>query len=77
MNVAVTDAADVIVTLHGPLPLHAPVQPVKTEPSHAVGVSVTVIPLGYASLQSPPQPIPAGDELTEPLPSPDNVVVKV
>ena len=33
-----------IVTLHAPLPLHAPLQPVKVEPVAAVAVSVTTVP---------------------------------
>ena len=40
-NVAVTDLAAFMVTVHAPVPVHAPLQPVKVEPGAAVAVSVT------------------------------------
>jgi hypothetical protein len=46
VNVAVTVAADVNVTLHEPVPVHAPLQPVNVEPVAATAVSVTAVPYG-------------------------------
>ena len=37
-------AAD-IVTLQGPVPLQAPVQPVKTDPAFGVALRLTTVPL--------------------------------
>ena len=45
LNVAVTDFAASIVTVHVAVPVHAPLQPVKMEPAAAVAVSVTEAPL--------------------------------
>jgi hypothetical protein len=68
---AETAAAAVIVTTQVPRPEHpAPVHPAKTEPPAAVAVNVTTVVRLYASLQSPPHTIPAGDELTDPVPAP-------
>ena len=38
------DAAAVIVTVHAPVPVHAPLQPVNVEPAAGVAVSVTTVP---------------------------------
>jgi len=43
-NVAVTDLAASIVTLQEPVPLHAPAQPPKVEPTEAAALSVTTAP---------------------------------
>jgi hypothetical protein len=45
VKVAVTDCAALIVTVHGPVPLHAPVHPVKLDPEAALARSVTGVPL--------------------------------
>jgi len=42
--VAVTDRAWSIVTMHAPVPLQAPLQPVNADPESGVGVSVTTVP---------------------------------
>jgi hypothetical protein len=42
-NVAVTDFAASIVTLQEPVPLHAPAQPAKVEPTAAAALSVTTV----------------------------------
>ena len=45
MNVAVTEVAPVIVTVHDPVPVQvSPDQPVNTEPEVAAAVSVTEVP---------------------------------
>ena len=44
VNVAVTVFAEVIVTTHGPVPVHAPDHPVNVEPVAGVGVTVTWVP---------------------------------
>ena len=41
---AVAVAAAVMVRLQGPVPVHAPDQPLKVEPAAAVAVSVTAVP---------------------------------
>ena len=45
VKVAVTDVAAVRVTVQGPVPVQAPLQPVKTDPADGVAVSVTTVPL--------------------------------
>jgi hypothetical protein len=52
------------------VPVQAPDQPTKLEPLAAAAVSVTLLPLAYVSVQSAPQSIPLGDEVTVPLPVP-------
>jgi hypothetical protein len=44
VNEAVTDSAEVIVTVHAPVPVHAPLQPPNVEPLAAVAVSVRLVP---------------------------------
>ena len=46
VNVAVTVAADVNVTLQEPVPVHAPLQPVNVEPVGATADRVTAVPYG-------------------------------
>ena len=43
VNVAVTDRAALIVTVHVAVPLHATLQPAKLEPAAGVAVSVTTV----------------------------------
>src|SRR5947209_1114672 len=76
VKVAVTACAEFIVTTQLPLPLHAPVHPVKVEPVVAVGVSVTCVPLLKLAVHVVPQLIPAGLLVTVPLPVPAFVTVK-
>jgi len=46
VKVAVTVVSAATVTVHDPVPLHAPpLQPPKTEPAVAVAVRVTMVPL--------------------------------
>lgn len=44
-NVAVTERAALMVTTHDPVPLHAPLQPVKSDPVAGAAVSVTEVPV--------------------------------
>ena len=44
MKFAATDRATLMVVAHVPVPLHAPLQPVKVDPSAAVAVRVTAVP---------------------------------
>ena len=78
MNVAVTVFAAFIVTEQvAPETLSHPAQPPKREPALAPAVSVTTVPLAYGSEQSVPQLMPAGLEVTVPLPVPDLPTVSV
>ena len=70
MKVAVTEVADFRLTVHVPVPVHAPDQPVNVEPDLAVAVSLTDVPLGMLALQVVPQLIPEGLLVTVPAPAP-------
>lgn len=70
-KVPVTFRATLIVTVHVvAVPVHAPLQPVNVEPVAGAAVNVTDAPPVKAALQPavPLQLIPAGDEVTVPLP---------
>ena len=67
-NVAVTLA--LMLTVQLPVPLHAPLQPVKMLPVVGVAVRVTFVPLANDALQVEPQLMPAGVLLTVPVPAP-------
>jgi hypothetical protein len=43
VNVALTACESFIVTVHAPVPVHAPVQPVNVESLAGVAVSVTLV----------------------------------
>src|SRR5665213_3594861 len=58
------------VRLHGAVPEHAPVHPVKVEPSLGFAVSVTEVPLAKVALHIKPQVIPDGVLVTVPPPVP-------
>ena len=77
LNVAVTAVAALTVTTHAPVPLQAPPQPAKTEPSAALCVNVTCVPLAKLAAQVSGQIIPAGVLFTVPLPVPASVTVNV
>jgi hypothetical protein len=71
VKAAVTDSAWVMVTWQVPVPEHPPpLQPSNVE-LDGMAVSVTTVPWSYASVQSPPQLMPAGLLVTVPLPVPD------
>src|SRR5260221_4792044 len=72
-NAAVTLVAASIVTRHAPIPLHAPLQPANADPSAGAANSATEAAGEKFSVQVAPQLIPAGLEVTLPLPVPDFV----
>src|SRR5207249_12207134 len=66
------------VSVQGPVPAQPPpVQPSKVEPVAGVAVRVTTVPLSKAAEQVPSQSIPAGLEVTVPLPEPRRVTERV
>jgi len=69
-NAAPTVFAASIVTWQLPVPVQAPLQPAKAEPLAALAVSATTEPAAYGSEQSAPQLMPAGEDVTVPLPVP-------
>jgi hypothetical protein len=77
-NIAVTDVAAVTVTTHVPLPEQPlPDQAMNVEPGVASAVSVTIWPEVKAAAHVAPQLIPAGLEVTVPLPVPVLFTVRV
>jgi phage tail protein X len=75
-NVAVTELAAFIVTVHVPVPVQAPLQPVKVAPAAGVAVSVTAVPLLKDAEQVVPQLMPAGALVTVPDPAPARLTVR-
>lgn len=75
-NVAVTDFAASIVTEQVPVPVHAPDQPVNEKPLFGVATNVTAVPLTKKAEQAPGQLMPAGDEVTVPVPVPAVVTAR-
>jgi hypothetical protein len=76
-NVAVTLRAADMLTVQVPVPVQAPLHPVKVEPVPAAAVRVTEVPDAYEALQVLPQLIPLGEEVTVPVPVPLLVRVRV
>jgi hypothetical protein len=71
LNVAVTDWSELIVTEHGPVPEQPPPdQPSNRDPTAAVAVNVTCVPVSNAAEHVEPQSIPAGELDTDPEPEP-------
>ncbi|HJU36323.1 MAG TPA: hypothetical protein VJ716_02765 [Gaiellaceae bacterium] len=71
MKPAVTAAAEVRVSVHFPVPLHAPDQPANVDPEAAMAFSTTVVPVLKLCEQALPQLIPLGELATVPEPDPD------
>jgi hypothetical protein len=73
---ALTDFAASMVTLHAPVPLHAPLQPANVEPESGVAVKFTTAPLSKFAEHVGPQEIPADELATVPEPVPLFVTVR-
>jgi hypothetical protein len=76
-NCAVTAVSALSITVQEPVPEQEPDQPEKAWPDAAVAVSTTEVPWVNDMLQVEPQSIPAGFELTDPLPSSVTVSIAV
>ena len=76
-NVAVTEAAALIVTVQAPVPKQPPLHPVKPEPASGVTVKLTTVPLANAAEQLELQEMPAGELVIVPKPVPDLLTVSV
>jgi hypothetical protein len=74
-NVAVTALAAFSVTVHEPVPAHAPLHPVNIAPAPGAAVRVTSVPLLNDAEQVMPQLIPAGVLVTAPDPAPARLTV--
>jgi len=60
------------------VPVHPPPdQPENTEPEIAAAVSITEVPELYEAEQVAPQFIPAGEDVTVPVPVPVGLMVSV
>lgn len=78
LKVAVTVVLAVKFTVQVPVPLQPPpLQPANTDPLAALAVKVTEVPLLKDAEHVPPQLIPAGEEVTVPLPWPLLTMVSV
>ena len=76
-NDAVTDFAASIVTKQLSVPLHAPLQPANDEPVVGDAVRVTTVFSVKLSEQSVPQSMPAGEEITAPVPGPSIKIARL
>jgi len=70
LKFAVTEVSAPTVTVHPPVPLHAPDQPVNVERDAGVAMRVTEVPALNFAEQVWPQLIPAGLLITAPWPAP-------
>src|SRR6185437_7572463 len=77
LNVALTDFAASMVTLHAPVPLQAPLQPANVELESGVAVKLTTVPFAKLAEHIAPQEIPAGELATVPVPVPLLATVRV
>jgi hypothetical protein len=69
VNVAVTVVAALMVTVQPAVPEHPPPdQPENSDPAAGDAPRVTVVPCTNEALHVAPQSMPAGDEVTVPLP---------
>jgi hypothetical protein len=75
-KLAATVAAALMMTLQAPVPVHAPLQPVKVEPVPGVAVNTTIVPVVNEAAHVAPQAMPAGALVTAPVPVPDLVTVR-
>src|SRR5687767_7762043 len=78
VKLALTLSAPLTVTVQVvPVVVSQPVQAPNDEPALGVAVRVTEVPYRKLSLQSPPQLMPPGTELTVPAPAPVLPAVRV
>ena len=77
LNVAVTERACVIETVHVLVPEQAPLHPAKLAPLPAAAVNVTEVPLEKLALQVLPQLMLPVFDVTVPVPLPALVTVSV
>src|SRR5882724_1301842 len=73
---AITVRAALIVTVQPPLPVQAPLQLAKVEPTAGVAVRVTTVLMLNDAEHVAPHEVPAGVLVTVPLPAPDLVTVR-
>ncbi len=77
-KVAVTVVAALMVTTQLPVPEQPPpLQPVNVEPGLVVAVNTTTLPWSTAAAQVAPQVMPAGADVTVPVPMPAFTTVRV
>src|SRR3954453_21701433 len=74
---AVALCATVSSTSQVPVPLQAPLQPVKRDPAAAAAVRVTLVPSSNVWLQVAPHAMPSGALVTVPVPLPVLATVSV
>jgi hypothetical protein len=77
LKVATTARVDCMSTMQLAVPVQAPDQPTNVESLAGVAVSVTVVVAGKVAVQVPPQLMPLGALVTEPVPEPSLVTVMV
>ena len=75
VNVAVAVLLSFMSRLQVPVPVQAPLQPVKVESPFAAAVRTSMVPLSKSSVQSEPQVIPV--PVTVPVPVPAFVTVSL
>ncbi|OGB95979.1 MAG: hypothetical protein A2Z31_02025 [candidate division NC10 bacterium RBG_16_65_8] len=76
-KVAVTLLPESTTRVQLPVPVQAPLQPVKVEPEAGVALSAMLVPEVNEALQVLPQSTPPGLDATVPLPAPAVVTVTV
>ena len=75
VKVAVTLLTASIVTLHAPVPVHAPDQPAKVDAASGVALRLTLLPCAKLALHVAPQLMPPGLLVIPPVPAPAFVTV--
>lgn len=73
MALTLVDA--VMLTMQEATPVQAPPHPANTEPESCVADRLTMVPTGKSYVQVAPQSMPAGVDVTVPLPAPSLVTI--